>query len=317
LRIAKQYPVKAVEIKPEAFSFGRALNAGCSVSSGEFILIASAQLYPIYSDWIEKIWSHFKNPSIGLVYGKQIGGKETHFSEDQIFAKWFPQKTDTMQAHPFCNNANSAIRRVMWEQQKYDEDLMGLEDIDWAHRAMRKGVWEKIPGRALRECTLGIIGVGDFGKTVARRAMTLGYASWEPTSWICRRTSLLKPKIVMLPMKELLREADFVSINCALNPTSHHLMDEAMFGLMKTTAALINTARGPIVKERALVNALETGAIAGAALDVFEDEPLPAASALTGMDNVMLAPHNANSSPEAWEKVHINTINNLLTVLNA
>jgi phosphoglycerate dehydrogenase-like enzyme len=123
--------------------------------------------------------------------------------------------------------------------------------------------------------------------------------------------------IEMLSREKLLREADFVSINCDLNPTSHHIMDEAMFGLMKTTAALINTARGPIVKERALVNALETGAIAGAALDVFEDEPLPAASALTGMDNVMLAPHNANSSPEAWEKVHINTINNLLTVLNA
>jgi glycosyltransferase involved in cell wall biosynthesis len=139
LRIAKQYPVKAVEIKPEAFSFGRALNAGCSVSSGEFILIASAHVYPIYSDWIEKMLSHFKNPSIVLAYGKQIGGKKTHFSEHQIFAKWFPDVTNTMQEHPFCNNANCAIRRAIWEKQKYDEDLMGLEDIDWARRAMRKG----------------------------------------------------------------------------------------------------------------------------------------------------------------------------------
>jgi D-3-phosphoglycerate dehydrogenase len=75
---------------------------------------------------------------------------------------------------------------------------------------------------------------------------------------------------------------------------------------------LINTARGPIVDEPALVAALQAGQIAGAALDVYEQEPLPASSPLLKMDNVMLAPHNANSSPAAWERVHRNTINNLL-----
>jgi D-3-phosphoglycerate dehydrogenase len=81
---------------------------------------------------------------------------------------------------------------------------------------------------------------------------------------------------------------------------------------MRKTAVFINTARGPVVDEAALVEALKAGTIAGAALDVFEVEPLPSDSPLKQMDNVLLAPHNANSSPAAWERVHWNTIRNLL-----
>jgi D-3-phosphoglycerate dehydrogenase len=81
---------------------------------------------------------------------------------------------------------------------------------------------------------------------------------------------------------------------------------------MKPTAVLINTARGPIVDENALVAALRSGQVGGAALDVFEFEPLPKDSPLLQMDNVMLAPHNSNSSPTAWERIHWNTIKNLV-----
>jgi len=84
---------------------------------------------------------------------------------------------------------------------------------------------------------------------------------------------------------------------------------------MKPTAVVINTARGPIIDEGALVEALQQGLIAGAALDVFEVEPLPKNSPLRSMKNVMLAPHNSNSSPSAWERVHWNTIRNLLNGL--
>jgi len=89
-------------------------------------------------------------------------------------------------------------------------------------------------------------------------------------------------------------------------------MNAHTFSLMKPTAILINTSRGPVVDEKALVEALSNGKIAGAALDVYENEPVPASSPLLCMDNVMLAPHNANSSPAAWERVHANTIRNLL-----
>jgi D-3-phosphoglycerate dehydrogenase len=84
---------------------------------------------------------------------------------------------------------------------------------------------------------------------------------------------------------------------------------------MKSDAVLINTSRGSVVKEQDLVKALQKGIIGGAALDVFEEEPLPHDSALREMNNVLLAPHNANSSPTAWEFVHENTIDNLFSVL--
>ncbi len=116
----------------------------------------------------------------------------------------------------------------------------------------------------------------------------------------------------MVDLDELLPRADFVTVNCDLNPTSRHLIDQEAFSLMKPEAVLINTARGPIVDEVALVNALQKGQIAGAAMDVFENEPLPEDSQLRGFSQVLLAPHNANSSPQAWEKVHWNTIKNLL-----
>jgi len=101
-------------------------------------------------------------------------------------------------------------------------------------------------------------------------------------------------------------------VNCDLNPTSRHLINADALSIMKSDAILINTARGPIVDESALAEALEKGNIGGAALDVYEAEPLPQESPLRSFGNVLLAPHNANSSPAAWENVHWNTIRNLL-----
>jgi D-3-phosphoglycerate dehydrogenase len=118
--------------------------------------------------------------------------------------------------------------------------------------------------------------------------------------------------VEMTNLDDLLTRSDFVSLNCTLNPTSLHLINASTLSRMRPEAILINTARGPIVDEPALVAALQDGTIAGAALDVFENEPLPAGSPLKQMENVMLAPHNANSSPDAWERVHWNTIKNLV-----
>ena len=185
----------------------------------------------------------------------------------------------------------------------------------WMDRAMKAGEWNKFPGRALHECTLGVIGVGTIGKTVVRRARAFGMKVMGNDIIDIDHVFLAETGVEMTTLEDLLARSDFVSVNCDLNPTSLHLINAHTLGLMRPNAVLVNTARGPIVDYQALVAALQTGTIAGAALDVFETEPLASDDPLLKMDNVMLAPHNANSSPAAWERVHWNTIKNLVESL--
>lgn len=184
--------------------------------------------------------------------------------------------------------------------------------IPWMDSEMKHGKWEKISGKTLSECVLGVIGVGNIGKAVTRRAKAFGMKVLGTDIIDIDHVFISETGIEMTSLQSLLSSSDFVSINCDLNPTSHHLMNSDTFALMKANAILINTARGPIVKEKDLVTALNSKQIGGAALDVFEYEPLPLDSPLLKMDNVMLAPHNSNSSPAAWERVHWNTIKNLV-----
>ncbi len=139
LQAASRYPVRVVHIAPEEFTFGRSLNRGIRESHGELIVMASAHVYPVYPDWLERLLAPFEDPQVGLAYGKQRGGGSTQFSEQQIFARWFPDQSQPRQAHPFCNNANAAVRRSLWEKHPYDETLPGLEDLEWAHWAMDQG----------------------------------------------------------------------------------------------------------------------------------------------------------------------------------
>lgn len=182
----------------------------------------------------------------------------------------------------------------------------------WMDREMKSGKWEKIPGRTLSECTLGVIGVGNIGKAVTRRARAFGMKVYGTDIVDIDHVFITETGIEMTSLQELLSKADYISVNCDLNPTSHHLMNHDTLSLVKPNAILINAARGPIVDEMALIEALQSRRLAGAALDVFEYEPLPSESPLLQMDNVMLAPHNSNSSPAAWERVHWNTIRNLV-----
>lgn len=182
----------------------------------------------------------------------------------------------------------------------------------WMDREMKSGKWEKIPGKTLSEMTLGVIGVGNIGKAVTRRAKAFGMKVYGTDIVDVDHVFVSESGIEMTNLETLLSNSDFVSVNCDLNPTSYHLINANTLAKMKSTAVLINTARGPIVEEKALVAALSSGQIGGAALDVFEFEPLPLDSPLLKMDNVMLAPHNSNSSPTAWERIHWSTIKNLV-----
>jgi phosphoglycerate dehydrogenase-like enzyme len=184
--------------------------------------------------------------------------------------------------------------------------------LPWMDREMKNGNWEKLPGKSLSECTLGVIGIGYIGKAVTRRARSFGMNIYGTDIIDIDHGFIRETRIQMTSLESLLSDSDFISINCDLNPSSYHLINNDSLALMKPEAILINTARGPIVEEKALIKALQTKRLAGAALDVFEHEPLPPDSPLLKMDNVMLAPHNSNSSPAAWERVHWNTIRNLV-----
>jgi rhamnosyltransferase len=137
--IASRYPIKLVEINKAEFTFGRSLNQGCQAATKDYLVIASAHVYPVYTDWLEQLLRPFTNPSVGLVYGKQRGNAVTKYSETRIFEKWFPDETNPHQDTPFCNNANAAIPRVLWEEYPYDESLTGLEDIAWARKILDLG----------------------------------------------------------------------------------------------------------------------------------------------------------------------------------
>jgi len=182
---------------------------------------------------------------------------------------------------------------------------------------MRAGRWQRLPLVSLTECTLGIVGLGGSGRAVARRASAfgmkvLGYDIAPPAQQAIRDLG-----VTMVSLDALLRDSDFVTLHADLRPDNRHLINASRLSLMKPSAVLVNTARGGLVDETALVAALREGRIAGAALDVFEQEPLPENSPLRALDNVYLAPHNANASALAAERVHATSIGNLLRALSA
>lgn len=139
VEIASRFGAQIENIDPRIFSFGRSLNIGCEAADTDFIVVASAHVYPVYDTWLEKLLAPFEDERIALSYGRQIGGHTTKFSEAQLMRRWFPEVSTAVQAHPFCNNANAAIRRDLWKSEPYNEELTGLEDLAWARRAIELG----------------------------------------------------------------------------------------------------------------------------------------------------------------------------------
>jgi D-3-phosphoglycerate dehydrogenase len=177
-----------------------------------------------------------------------------------------------------------------------------------ADRIMKEGGWDKAPAATLAERCVGIIGVGNIGRMVARKLTVFGARVLGTDIVDIPADVRAACGIEMVSLETLLEQSDFISVNCTLNPTSHHLLGRDAFRRMRRHAVLVNTARGPIVNEVDLVWALENGVIGGAALDVFEEEPLPVTSPLRGMSNVLLSSHATNASPSCWQAVHENSI---------
>jgi rhamnosyltransferase len=141
LDVVQSEEVVLCHIKKENFSFGRSLNIGCEAASGKYLVFISAHCYPEHERWLENLLAGFDDEEVAAVYGRQRGVPDSHFSERQIFRRWFPDESVARQDTPFSNNANCAVRRALWEEFRYDEALTGLEDVAWAQQAMRKGWW--------------------------------------------------------------------------------------------------------------------------------------------------------------------------------
>jgi len=139
LDVARRHRVDIHTIDPAEFSFGRSLNRGIAAARGDVAVFASAHVYPVYDTWLEHLTKPFGDPGVALAYGRQVGGPTTPYSESQIMATWFPTESNPRQDHPFSNNANAAIRRSEWDVAPYDEELTGLEDLDWAAKVMERG----------------------------------------------------------------------------------------------------------------------------------------------------------------------------------
>lgn len=170
-------------------------------------------------------------------------------------------------------------------------------------------------GREVSGKKLGIVGLGNIGRAVAERAK--GFGMEILYTGRSRKSPELEKELnaTFVSFEELLQESDFISINCAYTPESKHMFDEEQFKMMKPTAYLINAARGPIVHEKALVEALRTKEIEGAALDVFEFEP-EVTEELKSMKNVVLTPHIGNATIETRDAMAEMAVQNIIQVLN-
>lgn len=181
--------------------------------------------------------------------------------------------------------------------------MNGGRRVMWFHERMRAGQWPNAmtnPIYRIRGRTLGIIGLGRIGSAVAWRARGLGLRVIAYDRYVSDdviRSKQVEPRT----FEQVLAESDFVSVHVPLKADTRHLMDAAAFAGMKRGVFFINTSRGPVVDEPALVAALQSGQVAGAGIDVFETEPLPVDAPLRTMEHAVLLPHKAAYSVESWQ----------------
>lgn len=171
-----------------------------------------------------------------------------------------------------------------------------LHEID---RSVRDGSWHQPRGTSLGGKTLGIVGVGSIGEAVAQRGAAMGMDLVGHDVVPIDKTVVEETGLEPLDLDELLEHADAISLNCPLTEDTHHLLDREAFARMQEGTLLVNTARGPLIDEGALLEALEDDTVAGAALDVFETEPLPEDHPLIERDDVILGAHNSSNTLEA------------------
>jgi glycosyltransferase involved in cell wall biosynthesis len=137
--IARHRNCRISHINKDAFSFGRSLNIGCEAASGDVLVFVSGHCIPVDTKWLARLVQPLGENGVVYTYGRQVGGESTHFSESQIFAKYFPLQSKLPQDGFYCNNANSAILKNVWQGNRFDEEITGLEDMHLARRLTEHG----------------------------------------------------------------------------------------------------------------------------------------------------------------------------------
>ena len=140
LEIAKNFETKIVHIRKEDFTFGRSLNIGCDAARGEVLVFISGHCVPKGENWLSELIKPLKNNESEYVYGRQIGDEDSKYSERQLLNKYFPNESSIPQEGFFCNNATSAILKSVWEHEKFDEELTGLEDMALAKQLLKRNL---------------------------------------------------------------------------------------------------------------------------------------------------------------------------------
>lgn len=190
--------------------------------------------------------------------------------------------------------------------------------IPFSNSLVQAGRWEMpavVPIRRLEGQTLGLIGFGGIPRLVAPKAKAFGLRVITHDPFVPKDV-LDAAGVAGVSLDDLFAQSDFVSVHAPLLPDTKHLLNAAAFGKMKKGVLVVNTARGPLIDEKALVAALDSGKVGGAALDVVEVEPLPKDSPLLGRDNVILSPHTGFYSVEALEELQTKAASDVARVLS-
>ncbi|MEX0761230.1 MAG: D-2-hydroxyacid dehydrogenase family protein [Dehalococcoidia bacterium] len=209
-----------------------------------------------------------------------------------------------------CNTRGGPTRGNATAELAWGLIIAVTRHIAWEDRQMRLGRWQTKPSEGLGGRTLGILGMGRLGTQVARygTVFDMDVIAWGPTLDAGRAK---KNGAEYVSWDDLFSRSDVLSIHVPLTDLSRGWVTERELGLMKPTAFLVNTSRGPIVQEPALISALRDGQIAGAALDVYDQEPLSANHPLPGLDNVLLTPHLGYSTGATLRNFFVESVKNV------
>lgn len=262
---------------------------------------------------------------------------------DGVLVNLYPMRASTIEQLDRCRvlsrygvgydnvDIDAATKKGIWVTRVPDYSLEDVSDhavalllaavrkVTFRDRSIREGRWNlppRQPSYRTNGKVLGIIGFGAIGRTLARKMSGFGLSRVLIHDPYVDAKAAREAGVISVDLETLLRESDFVSLHAALTPQTRHLLDTTTLALMKPTAILVNTSRGPLVKEAALADALASDRLAGAGLDVFEEEPLPMESPLRQLDNVILSDHAGWYTEESVVELKTKAARNIVEVLN-